>query len=160
MPWLVGFVRLVMVWLVDNSEDGIKMEYNITTGALPDATAFTPDCMTILTANEGEAGMDSEGNFINPEGSVTVVDLEALQKGEEGVKTLGFKFVNEETEKYLKDGVRWVWKGQALESGQDEQTMSRDLEPEQVVVTAVSREIVLFRVCDWGVSHNHVDCIL
>ncbi|GMH33047.1 hypothetical protein BSKO_00881 [Bryopsis sp. KO-2023] len=119
-----------------NPEDGMKLVHNITTGALPDALSFTPDCKTILTANEGEAGLDAEGNFTNPEGSVTIVNLEALEKGEKGVKNINFQFVNEDPEKYTNDGVRWVWKGQTLDDGKETQTLSKDLEPEQVVVTA------------------------
>lgn len=123
---------------VDSSEQGIQLLYEITTGALPDAASFTPDCKKILTADEGEAGMDAEGNFINPEGSVTIVDLEALEKGEEGVQIVDFQFANAESDKFLDQGVRWAWRGQTLESDKESQTLSKDLEPEQVVVTKVS----------------------
>lgn len=51
-------------------------------GALPDMLVFTPDCSTILTANEGEAGQDPDGMFFNPEGSVSIISVGAALAGE------------------------------------------------------------------------------
>jgi len=98
----------------------------------------------ILVANEAEAGLDGDGMFLNPEGSVTIFPTKSLKTGEtvpkkelqKSAKTIGFEFLNENPEKYTKKGVRWVWRGQALEEGADTQTFSKDIEPEQVIVTA------------------------
>lgn len=122
----------------DTPENGLALLHEITTGALPDAVEFTPDCKKILTADEGEAGLDAQGQFANPEGSVTIVDLEALEAGQEGVRTIDFQFVNNDTDRFLQQGVRYSWRGQTLESNQESQTLSKDLEPEQVVVSEVS----------------------
>lgn len=48
---------------------------NITVGALPDMIEFGERCDVLLSANEGEAGTDQFGRFLNPEGSVSVIDI-------------------------------------------------------------------------------------
>lgn len=51
------------------------MVAEVTVGSLPDMLIFTKDCSTVLTADEGEAGGDENDVFINPEGSVSIVDV-------------------------------------------------------------------------------------
>ena len=54
------------------------MFLSFTVGASPaSAIVFTKDCKTILIANEGEAGRDDLGNFIDPEGSVTIIKFDS-----------------------------------------------------------------------------------
>ena len=61
---------------------GLEEKAEVTDGALPDMLTFTPDCSTILTANEGEAGEDPDGTFVNPEGSVSIISVAGALAGE------------------------------------------------------------------------------
>jgi hypothetical protein len=45
-------------------------------GALPDMLTFTPKCDKVLVANEGEPTSYNQPNSVDPEGSVTIVDLQ------------------------------------------------------------------------------------
>ena len=69
-----------------------------TVGASPaSAVVFTKDCRTILIANEGEAGKDDLGNFIDPEGSVTIIKFEtsALDTANYTVQNVDFRKYDE-----------------------------------------------------------------
>lgn len=47
---------------------------SVTVGPLPDMLLASPDCTILAVANEGE-GSDSSGTLVDPEGSVSLVDL-------------------------------------------------------------------------------------
>jgi 2',3'-cyclic-nucleotide 2'-phosphodiesterase/3'-nucleotidase/5'-nucleotidase len=48
-----------------------------TAGALPDMITFTHDGLKVLVANEGEPNSYGKADSVDPEGSVTIVDLSA-----------------------------------------------------------------------------------
>eukprot|EP00892_Ulva_mutabilis_P008435 jgi/Ulvmu1/5964/UM026_0087.1 len=130
---LPGSVRIFTI-----SAGGLEMVAEVTAGALPDMITFTPDCSTILTANEGEAGQDADGVFVNPEGSVSIISVEAAIAGTEGaVREAGFTEFNDQAEELIAQGVRWIWRGQGFldPSAFPEQTFSKDLEPEFIALS-------------------------
>ena len=47
----------------------------VPAGALPDMITFTPNCEYVLSANEGEPNSYGQPTSIDPEGSVTLVDM-------------------------------------------------------------------------------------
>jgi uncharacterized protein len=55
----------------------------VTAGALPDMLTFSPDGRWLLIANEGEPNSYNQPDSVDPEGSVTIIDMT------DGVKSLG-----------------------------------------------------------------------
>jgi hypothetical protein len=48
---------------------------SVTVGSLPDMIVFTPNGKKLLTANEGEPSSYGQPNSVDPEGSVSIIDL-------------------------------------------------------------------------------------
>jgi len=94
----------------------------VTVGALPDMVTFTPDGTKVLVANEGEP---SEDYSVDPEGSVSIIDLSGGVVNAT-VTTAGFAQFNDAE---LDDSVRIF--------GQDA-TVAQDVEPEYIAVSADS----------------------
>jgi DNA-binding beta-propeller fold protein YncE len=86
-------------------------------GALPDMLTFTPDGGTVLVANEGEPDATVT---INPEGSVSIIDLATGT-----VRTAGFAAYDAQYAALEASGVRMNFPGA---------TVSQDLEPEYITV--------------------------
>ncbi|MEE4175193.1 MAG: choice-of-anchor I family protein, partial [Xanthomonadales bacterium] len=93
-------------------------------GALPDAITFTPDGRYALLANEGEPSDDYQ---VDPEGSVTVIDLLRGVKRAR-VRQADFRAFNDQP---LPDGLRAPRPFGA--------TIAQDLEPEFIGVSPDSR---------------------
>lgn len=91
----------------------------VTVGALPDMLTFTPDGNRVLVANEGEAR-----GAINPDGSVSIIDLGAGVLNPT-VNTATFNSFNGQENTLRNQGVR-IFPGQ---------TVSQDVEPEYITVS-------------------------
>lgn len=88
--------------------------HSFSVGALPDMLTFTPDGTKILVANEGEPNSYGQADSVDPEGSVSIIDLAAMN-----VTTVGF------------DDVPLI--GPVRIFGPDA-TVAQDLEPEYITV--------------------------
>ncbi|WP_058308389.1 choice-of-anchor I family protein [Gracilibacillus massiliensis] len=96
---------------------------SVEVGALPDMVTITPDGDKVLVANEGEP---SEDYAINPEGTVSIIDISnGIKKGEE-LSTETARFTNE----IVEDDVRKV---------HPDSSYPEDLEPEYIVVDEASQ---------------------
>lgn len=97
----------------------------VTVGALPDAAVFTPDGEKLLVANEGEP---SEDYSVDPEGSVSIVDLSGGVENlsEADVTTADFQGFNDQEQALTEAGVRIY--------GPDA-SVAEDLEPENIAVS-------------------------
>lgn len=95
----------------------------VTVGALPDMLTFTPDGQTLLVANEGEP---SDDYTVDPEGSVSIVDLSA-GPGAATVQTAEFSDFN-------RDGLRGADVPADLRIFGPGATVAQDLEPEYITV--------------------------
>ncbi len=92
------------------------------TGVLPDMVTFTPDGTKILTANEGEPDDNYE---IDPEGSVTIIDISAGVDAAT-VFQADFQAFNDQKASLINKGVRIFGPGA---------TVAQDLEPEYIAIT-------------------------
>lgn len=102
-----------------------------TVGALPDMVTFTPDGKILLLANEGEPNSYGLADSVDPEGSISVVDVSALSLNSSNValtaKTADFKAFNDQKDALIASGVRIYGPGA---------TVAQDLEPEYITVSA------------------------
>lgn len=100
----------------------------VTVGALPDMLTFTPDGKTVVVANEGEPHDD-----IDPEGSVSIIEVK--KDGEvKNVMTADFNDYDDKADELREDGVRLFPDVANAPVGEDEITVSQDLEPEYIAV--------------------------
>ncbi len=95
-------------------------------GALPDMVVFSPDGTKVLTANEGEPNDDYT---IDPEGSVTIIDLSAgaANLTAADAATVSFASFNAQEAELKTAGVRIFGPGA---------TVAQDLEPEFITLSA------------------------
>lgn len=98
----------------------------VTAGALPDMITFTPDGTKVLSANEGEP---SDDYSVDPEGSVTIVDVSggAANVTQADVSSVSFTGFNSQQAQLIADGVR-IFGPNA--------TVAMDLEPEFIALSA------------------------
>jgi hypothetical protein len=98
-------------------------------GALPDMLTFTPNGRMVLVANEAEPNSYGQADSVDPEGSVSIIDLrgDEWQLTVAGVTTAGFTVFNGAT---LDPSIRISGPGA---------TVAQDLEPEYIAVSHDSR---------------------
>jgi len=94
----------------------------VEVGALPDMVAFTADGQYVLTANEGEP---SDDYSVDPEGSVSVVDISDPRNPV--VATADFTALNGQEDELRDQGVRIYGPGASA---------AQDLEPEYIALDA------------------------
>jgi 2',3'-cyclic-nucleotide 2'-phosphodiesterase (5'-nucleotidase family)/DNA-binding beta-propeller fold protein YncE len=96
--------------------------YVAEVGALPDMITFSPDGTKLLTANEGEPNSYNRADSVDPEGSVSIIDVATG-----AVTTAGFTAFNAEMDALKAAGVR-IFGPNA--------TVAQDLEPEYIAVSS------------------------
>ncbi|WP_069789967.1 choice-of-anchor I family protein [Cyanobacterium sp. IPPAS B-1200] len=97
-------------------------------GALPDMVTFTPDGTKILVANEGEPNDYNTEASIDPEGSISIIDI-SNGIANATVTTADFNAFDDQKDQLIDQGVR-IFGPNA--------TVSQDLEPEYITVSADS----------------------
>ena len=116
-----GFVALY-------NTDGDRLAV-VEVGALPDALTFSPDGRWVLVANEGEPREDFG---IDPEGSISIIDLSAGAENvtQDDVRTADFTAFNGREDELRAAGVRIFGPGASA---------AQDFEPEWVEVASDNR---------------------
>jgi len=142
----------VAVEATDKTDPGAVVFYDtatlarkgsVTAGALPDMVTFSPDGRWLLVANEGEPNEDAT---IDPEGTVTIVDL-ANGFDDPPVQTVTFRDWNADGRRAAelpdlkKRGLRHFGRVSLDETGSQNRpaTFAEDVEPEWIAVTPDSR---------------------
>ncbi|MBA3055534.1 MAG: hypothetical protein FP826_11515, partial [Sphingomonadales bacterium] len=103
---------------------------SVEVGALPDMVTFTPDGTKVLVANEAEPSDVGTVPYVNPEGSVSVIDISG-GIGAATVQTAGFAAFNDQVDALKDMGVRLL----AGEPGFEDWTVAQDVEPEYIAVS-------------------------
>jgi Ca2+-binding RTX toxin-like protein len=96
----------------------------VDVGALPDMLTFTPDGTKVLVANEGEPNSYGQATSVDPEGSVSIINI-AGGVGSATVQTATFTSFNSQIASLKASGVRIIGPGA---------TVAQDLEPEYIAV--------------------------
>ncbi|MCS4301571.1 choice-of-anchor I family protein [Chryseobacterium sp. BIGb0232] len=102
----------------------------VTVGALPDMITFTPDGTKVITANEGEP---NDAYTVDPEGTISIIDISGGigTLTQSNVTTLNFNNFDSQLAALTATGLRKV---------RTNNTLSQDLEPEYVTVSADSQK--------------------
>lgn len=106
----------------------------VQVGALPDMVTFTPDGRYVLVANEGEPSNDYS---VDPEGSVSVVEVLADGSGFGTARVAGFGQFEAQKQQLIERGVRIYGPGDnRVAYGPDNlASVARDMEPEYITVS-------------------------
>lgn len=101
---------------------------NVNVGALPDMLTFTPDGKRVLVANEGEPNSYGQPDSVDPEGSVSIINMRrgAANVQQKDVKTATFVAFNAQIDALRTAGVRIFGPGA---------TVAQDVEPEYIAVS-------------------------
>ena len=98
---------------------------SVAVGALPDMLTFTSDGTKVLVANEGEPNSYGQANSVDPEGSVSIIDISGGVPNAT-VAQVSFTSFNSEMATLKAAGVRITGPGS---------TVAQDLEPEYIAIS-------------------------
>jgi hypothetical protein len=102
----------------------------VTVGTLPDMVTFSPDGTKVITANEGEP---NDAYTVDPEGTISIIDISGgiNNLSQSNVTTLNFNAFDSQVATLAATGLRKV---------RTNNTLSQDLEPEYVTISADSQK--------------------
>ena len=103
----------------------------VTVGSLPDGVAFSPDGKYLVVANEGELSNTFMTDGIDPEGSISIINISNGLPGDTAVQV---KFTD-----FNVGGTRASELPSTVRIGRPGATVTQDLEPEYVAITADSK---------------------
>lgn len=104
----------------------------VTVGSLPDGVAFSPDGKYLVVANEGELSNTFMTDGIDPEGSISIINISS--SGSPADTAVQVKFTD-----FNVGGTRASELPSTVRIGRPGATVAQDLEPEYVSITADSK---------------------
>ena len=106
---------------------------SVVVGALPDMVTFTPDGGKVLVANEGEP---SDDYTVDPEGSISVINILASGEPEETATSVSFTDFNGTQDDLVTQGMMFPNPtGRTIKGVDIATTVAQDLEPEYITAT-------------------------
>ncbi|MDP2536709.1 choice-of-anchor I family protein [Alteromonas stellipolaris] len=106
---------------------------SVVVGALPDMVTFTPDGGKVLVANEGEP---SDDYTVDPEGSISVINILASGEPEETATSVSFTGFNGSQDDLIAQGMMFPNpNGRTIKGVDIATTVAQDLEPEYITAT-------------------------
>ena len=140
-----GDLMAVAVPAAVKTDNGFVLFYNgldssapafldsVEVGALPDMVTFTPDGGKVLVGNEGEP---SDDYTVDPEGSVSVINILASGEPEETGTTVGFSALNGSEADLMAQGMMFPNPaGRTINGTAITSSVAKDLEPEYITAT-------------------------
>jgi hypothetical protein len=135
-----GLVAVAVANAAQKTDDGLVVFFDrdlnfinsVMVGALPDMLTFSPNGRWLLVANEGEPSSYGQANSIDPEGSISIIDLtaQAAHLTQADVRTARFTQWNGQEDALRSAGIRIFGPGA---------TAAQDLEPEYIAVSHDSK---------------------
>lgn len=87
-----GHVRLYHTYVRGSGDTALHLDGYITVGPSPDHMQFTENCLTLVIPNEGTAGKDEAGRYVDPEGTVAI--MQTARTGNPSIKHVDFQEFN------------------------------------------------------------------
>ena len=113
----------------------------VSVGSLPDMVTFTPDGGKVIVANEGEP---SDDYTVDPEGSVTIIDILANNEPEVTPDTVTFTAFNDQKAALLAQGMHFPNpSGRTINGVTINTSVAQDLEPEYITATNATAYVTL-----------------
>ena len=111
-----GLVAVAVGQVANKTEPGVVLFFDrdlnfinsVSVGALPDMLTFSPNGRWVLVANEGEPNSYGKVDSVDPEGSISVIDLRggAGHLTQADVRTAGFTLWNGQEASLASAGIR------------------------------------------------------
>ncbi|KAH3841724.1 mesenchyme-specific cell surface glycoprotein-like [Dreissena polymorpha] len=131
-----GHVRFYRTYTRGSGATDVVQIGYVAVGSHPQDIKYTPDCRRVVVTNEGSAGKDEGGAYIDPEGSVTIIEDE--RTGNPSVQQVDFLKYNVEQPNFdMRIRTPSLYIPKSVYNG--DTTVAQDLEPERITISSDGR---------------------